>query len=152
MTRELIVTTEARGLSETINQLFKLSEKAMNNLEFVEFVKKMFAGSSALEIFRKLHNYLYTYIKYQQDDYEESITAPYLLSLQGYGDCDDFALYAYTALKILGFDASMMIMGEASGFGHIVAAVIYNGNLYIIDGTNSVFNQIPERYTRLKYV
>lgn len=151
MTRELVVVKPENGLSKTIELLYKLSDKSCNNPEFVSFVKKMFSGD-ALAAARKIHNYLFTYIRYQQDAYEESITAPHLLGITKAGDCDDMALYAYTAMKILGHDTSMMILGEGDGFSHILTTCIYDGNLIVIDGTNSVFNVIPEKYDRLKYV
>ncbi|MCK6613039.1 MAG: hypothetical protein L6Q47_02285 [Ignavibacteriaceae bacterium] len=93
-----------------------------------------------------------TYVKYINDDYEETLVAPYLLTQTG-GDCDDFSLFAYTALKILGLPAGLIIMGTGKGFDHIMT-VSYDetGKLYVIDGTNSQFNHIPLKYNRFRYV
>lgn len=153
VTRELFSVPAPAGLSETIKHLYRLAAKAENNQEFVAFVKKMFADRNPVESFRKIHRYLNTYVTYKPDQFDETLTAPYLLQTMG-GDCDDFSLFAYTALSILKIPAGLLILGsEGKGFEHI-AAVGWDqsGRMHVIDGTNSQFDVIPSKYTRFRYV
>lgn len=152
ITRELFTVPPVTALRETIKHLYRLSEKAVNNPDFCDFVKAKFSANTRIESFRLIHRYLNTYIKYIPDDFDETLTAPYLLAKTG-GDCDDFSLFAYTALKILNIPAGLLILGTLNGFEHICAVAWSNsGQMYVIDGTNSQFDNIPTKYTRFRYV
>jgi hypothetical protein len=93
------------------------------------------------------------------DDYDEKITAPYLLLKTKNGDCDDFALFSKTCLDILrayqksDWISSYWLLGKNyNEFTHIVCYAHRGRFLFsdrdpvIIDGANKVFNTINNKY------
>lgn len=97
---------------------------------------------------------------YKEDEFDETITAPYLLIETKQGDCDDFALFAKTCLDILGgwFTNYLLLGRERNKFTHIVTfahrgkfLLSYNDPV-IIDGANEEFNVISNAYKFRKLI
>ena len=69
----------------------------------------------------KIWNYIQNNFIYQDDPYDELITAPHKIIETKKGDCDDFSLFAKTCLDILGgFNTNYILFAkEKNNFSHI---------------------------------
>jgi len=150
----------ANGLKETINQMNYLEKLSFENPKFVKFVYQNFYSNCAACIPGKIWNYMQRNFQYVEDDYDEQITAPYLLIETKKGDCDDFSLFAKTCLDILGgwFTNYLLLGRERNRFSHIVCfahrgKILLNYNdPVVIDGANSEFNTISNAYRHRKLI
>lgn len=147
------------GLSETLNQMRYLEKLSFENPTFVKFVFENFYSNCAACIPGKIWKYIRSNFIYVQDEYDEQITAPYILLETKKGDCDDFALFAKTCLDMLGgWYTNYLLLGrERNQYTHIVCfahrgryLLNYNDPV-IIDGANEQFNTVSNDYkfTRL---
>lgn len=142
------------GLSETLNQMRYLEALSIKNQSFVKFVFQNFYSNCAACIPGKIWNYMKKNFTYVNDDYDEQITAPYLLIETKKGDCDDFALFAKTCLDILGgWYTNYLLLGRTrNGFTHIVCFAHRGKHLMsyidpvVIDGANEEFNKVSNEY------
>lgn len=140
------------SLKETIRLMKELEKKTLQNGEFINFVHKNFK-SNCFKCYPKLvHSYIVQNFRYKLDEFDEVIQAPYVLLQSKIGDCDDFALFGYCCLKILGQVPKYIVFGRIPGkFTHI--AVMINGQ--ILDGANAIFNDyemISKKYNYYLYV
>lgn len=148
------------GLSETLNQMRYLEKLSFKNPSFVKFVYQNFYSNCAACIPGKIWNYIKRNFTYVEDEYDETITAPYVLLETKKGDCDDFALFAKTCLDILGgwFTNYLLLGRNRNEYTHIVTfahrgkiLLSYNDPV-IIDGANDQFNTISNEYKFRKLV
>jgi hypothetical protein len=150
----------SNGLSETLNQMNYLEKLSFENPRFVKFVFENFYSNCAACIPGKIWNYMKRNFTYIEDDFDETITAPYILIETKKGDCDDFALFAKSCLDILGgwFTNYLLLGRERNEFTHIVCfahrgkfLLSYNDPV-IIDGANEIFNSISNVYLHRKLI
>jgi hypothetical protein len=150
----------SNGLSETLNQMNYLEKLSFENPQFVKFVFKNFYSNCAACIPGKIWNYMKKNFTYVEDDFDETITAPYILLETKKGDCDDFALFAKSCLDILGgWFTNYLLLGRGRNeFTHIVCfahrgkfLLSYNDPV-IIDGANEEFNIISNVYKHRKLI
>jgi hypothetical protein len=148
------------GLKETLNQMNYLEKLSFENPQFVKFVYQNFYSNCAACIPGKIWKYIKQNFTYIEDEYDETITAPYVLLDTKKGDCDDFALFAKTCLDILGgWYTNYLLLGRnLNEFTHIVTfahrgkmLLNYNDPV-IIDGANDEFNKISNQYRYRKIV
>lgn len=138
-----------QSLNETLKAMNQLENLTLKNQNFIDWTKKVFANDCRDCIPFKVWEFIYNHFRYVDDQYDEVIRAPYVLLYEKIGDCDDFALFAHTVLKILGFKPMYIMFGEyRNRFTHI--AVFCNDK--IIDGVNQNFNVIPIKYNFYKTV
>ena len=151
---ENIQVHPANGLKETLNQMRYLEKLSFENPSFIKFVYENFYSNCAACIPGKIWNYIKNNFIYLQDEFDETITAPYVLLETKKGDCDDFALFAKTCLDILGgwFTNYLLLGREKNQFTHIVCfahrgkyLLNYNDPV-IIDGANDQFNTVSTDY------
>jgi len=123
----------------------------LQNKIFIDFVKNSFKTQCGACIPKLIHQYIVKHFTYIPDQYDEVIQAPYILLNSKIGDCDDFSLFAFCALKILGKYPKYIVFGKSPGkFSHI--AVMIDGK--ILDGTNPSFNDwqsITKKYNYFLY-
>ena len=150
----------SNGLSETLNQMNYLEKLSFENPRFVKFVFENFYSNCTACIPGKIWNYIKRNFTYVEDEFDETITAPYLLIETKKGDCDDFALFSKTCMDILGgwFTNYLLLGRERNKFTHIVCfahrgkmLLSYNDPI-IIDGANEVFNSISNVYLHRKLI
>lgn len=150
----------SNGLSETINQMNYLEKLSFENPRFVKFVFENFYSNCAACIPGKIWKYMKANFQYKEDEFDETITAPYLLLETKQGDCDDFALFAKTCLDILGgWFTNYLILGRnRNQYTHVVCfahrgkfLLSYNDPI-IIDGANPEFNTISNEYKFRKII
>lgn len=122
---------------KTIEIMKLLERKTLINDEFINFVHRQFK-TNCFKCYAKLvHSYIVKNFRYKLDEFDEVIQAPYILLKSKIGDCDDFSLFAYCCLKILGQNPKYIVFGKVPGkFTHI--AVMINGQ--ILDGANKIFD------------
>lgn len=150
----------SQGLSETLNQMRYLEKLSFENPAFVKFVFQNFYSNCAACIPGKIWNYMKRNFTYVEDEYDETITAPYVLLETKKGDCDDFALFSKTCLDIIGgwFTNYLLLGRYQNEFTHIVTfahrgKILLNYNdPVIIDGANDQFNTISNEYKFRKLV
>jgi len=149
----------SNGLKETIAQMNFLEQKAINTPAFVTWVHKNLNSNCAPCIPGKVWKFMRNYFRFKKDDpFDEIVIAPYLMPDLRRGDCDDFSLFAKTCMDILGgWFTSYMVLGvERDVFTHVVLYANRGGSgnnvidPVIIDGANSVFNVMPEKYNWFK--
>lgn len=149
------------GLSETLNQMNYLEKLSFENPSFVKFVFENFYSNCSACIPGKIWKYMKANFEYVLDDpYDESLTAPYILTQTKKGDCDDFALFAKTCLDIIGgwFTNYLLLGRERNEFTHIVCFahrgkfLLSFNDPVIIDGANSEFNIISNVYKHRKLI
>ena len=148
----------SQGLKTTLAQMEFLKNKAVNNPQFVTWVYQQFSSKCISCVPGRLWKYMRQYFKFENDDpHDEILIAPYLMPDLRRGDCDDFSLFAKTCLDILGgFNARYMLLGvNRNEWTHIVVYCDrgYDGNVIdpvIIDGANSQFNVVPNKYNWYK--
>jgi hypothetical protein len=148
------------GLKETLNQMQYLEMLSLHNQDFIKFVFQNFYSSCLACIPAKIWNYMKNNFIYTIDEYDETLTAPYILIETKKGDCDDFALFAKTCLDILGgFYTNYLLLGRSKNeFTHIVCFA-HRGRYFmnyndpvIIDGANDLFNYVSNEYKFRKIV
>jgi len=148
------------GLAETLNQMNYLEKLSFENPTFVKFVFENFYSHCAACIPGKIWKYMKQNFVYVDDEFDEQITAPYLLIETKKGDCDDFALFAKTCLDILGgwFTNYLLLGRKFNQYTHIVCfahrgkfLMSYNDPL-VIDGANDEFNVISNAYRYRKII
>ena len=150
----------ARALPETLNQMNYLEKLSFENPTFVKFVYENFYSQCAACIPGKIWKYMRENFAYKEDDFDEQITAPYLLIETKQGDCDDFSLFAKTCMDILGgwFTHYLLLGKQLNQYTHIVVfahrgKILFNFNdPVIIDGANQVFNDINFLYRYRKLI
>jgi hypothetical protein len=157
----------SNGLSETLNQMRYLEQLSIQNPSFIKFCFDNFYSNCSACIPGKIWNYIKKNFQYIEDDYDETITAPYVLLETKKGDCDDFALFAKTCLDILeiyseqklGWKTSYLLLGRTrEGFTHIVCFAHRGKYLFgfndpvIIDGANDLFNTVSNEYKFRKLI
>lgn len=150
----------SNGLSETLNQMRYLERLSIENPTFVKFVFENFYSNCLPCIPGKIWKFIKNNFVYVEDDYDETITAPYVLLDTKKGDCDDFALFAKTCLDILGgFYTSYLLLGRnRNEFTHIVCFA-HRGKYFlnyndpvVIDGANEQFNTVSNEYKYRKII
>ena len=148
------------GLKETLNQMNYLEKLSFENPLFVKFVFENFYTQCLPCIPGKIWNYMRKNFTYIDDEFDETLTAPYLMLELKKGDCDDFALFAKTCLDILGgWYTNYLLLGRnRNEFTHIVTFahrgktfLSYNDPV-IIDGVNEEFNKINNQYRFRKLI
>lgn len=145
MIKAVLHTTYKNPVNETIRLMNDLCLQSMNKKDFVSYVQTLFYKYrlNPLALFRAIHSHILHYFTYVSDQYDETLISPYLMPKIKKGDCDDFSLYVFCVLKILGYNPNYILFGREPGqFTHI--AVISHG--VIIDGTNNHFNQFPQGF------
>ncbi len=151
----------ANGLSETLNQMRYLEKLSFDNPGFIKFVYQNFYSNCAACIPGKIWNYMQKNFVYVDDEFDETITAPYVLLETKRGDCDDFALFSKTCLDILGgwYTYYMLLGKNRNEYTHIVTFA-HRGKIglnnfndpVIIDGANDEFNTINNNYRFRKLI
>jgi|GEM_PF-3735594 len=132
-------------IDATIKLMHDLCLQSMQKKDFVSYVQSLFNKYklNPLILFRQIHSHCLHYFTYISDQYDETLISPYLMPKIKKGDCDDFSLYIFTALKIFGYKPEYILFAREPGqFSHI--AVICHG--VILDGTNNHFNQFPKGF------
>jgi len=161
----------SNGLSETLNQMRYLEQLSIQNPSFVKFCFDNFYSTCSGCIPGKIWNYIKKNFQYIDDDYDETIAAPYVLLEIKKGDCDDFALFSKTCLDILEiyseisglqkpcWNSSYLLLGRSiQGFTHIVCFAHRGKYLFgfndpvVIDGANDQFNVVSNEYKFRKIV
>src|SRR5690606_17347215 len=129
-----------QGLELTLKLMFEAEKIALKDRDFVKWVANNFKYFGTVEGKSFcVWNYVIHNFKFKQDDFDETIINPRLMPIIKKGDCDDFALFIKTVLKILGINSYYILFGKKiNEFSHV--AVFVNKNL-IIDGTNKEFNK-----------
>jgi hypothetical protein len=150
----------SNGLKETIIQMNYLEKLSFENPQFIKFVFENFYSACQACIPGKIWNYMKKNFQYVNDEFDEQITAPYLLIETKKGDCDDFALFSKTCLDILGgwFTNYLLLGRNRNEFTHIVTfehrgkfLLNYNDPV-IIDGANDEFNTVSNQYQFRKII
>lgn len=130
-------------LAHTLVLMQALVNITLTNQTFVQWCKIHFCTRRSVPIEKQIHSYILKNYQYVEDRKDEELKAGYVLQHQKKGDCDDFAIFAVSVLKIFGLPAKLVLFGkEKNRYTHICAA----SDTYLIDGTNSIFDQIPENY------
>jgi hypothetical protein len=156
-----ISVTPIQGLNKTIQVMNVLQKYSLQKTDFIKFVYQNFSSNCVACIPGKIWNYMIKNFKYISDDpFDEIITAPYVLIDTKQGDCDDFSLFAKTCLDILGgWNTNYLLLSkEKNNWSHITCFAnrgIFNNTFIdpvIIDGANSNFNELPEKYKFYKLI
>ncbi len=148
------------GLRETIIQMNLIERKAFQNQKFVTWSHKYFYSDCESCLPGKVWRYMREYFLYERDDpHDELIIAPYLMPDLRRGDCDDFSLFAKSVIDIIGgWHTSYIVFAKEKGSYTHIAVFAHRGtpndqiDPVIIDGVNSEFNSIPEKYNYWKLV
>lgn len=141
------------GLQETINQMYLLESKALQNLNFKRWAHSFFQSHCIACYPGEIWKYMRRYFLFVNDTpHDEVIIAPYLMPSLRRGDCDDFALFSKTVLDILGgWKTSYILFGrERDQFTHIATYATRLNDVVIIDGASKIFNDYPEKYNWYK--
>lgn len=134
-------------LEETLSAMKQMELESAMNYFFQKFVTKTFCN--ATDKLKAVWEFASKNFKYVDDEADETLIAPKWMTILRAGDCDDFALFIKTCLRVLGITANFLLAGKTlEGFTHI--AVISNG--IILDGTSDKFNYLPKEYINLKVV
>ena len=157
---EKISVPASQGLKNTIARMNFLESKSIQDVQFVKFVFQTFQSNCLACIPGKIWNYMLTNFSYQNDPYDELITAPHKLIETKKGDCDDFSLFAKTCLDIIGgFNTNYILFAkEKNSFSHIACFCnrgVWNNTFIdpvVIDGANKNFNIIPTQYKFCKLI
>jgi len=158
LTLEQIQVHPNSALKQTIVYMNLLEDKAIKKQKFVTWVYQNFSGECAPCLPGKVWRYMRETFLYDRDDpHDELIIAPYLMPDLRRGDCDDFALFGKTVIDIIGgwFTYYILFGKEKGAYSHIaVYAHRGSGNNpvdpVIVDGVNSEFNSISEKYNYYK--
>lgn len=137
-----------QSLKSTMVVMRDLINKTLIDNEFICFVHRTFKTRCGDCVPKIIHSYVVQNFHYKEDVYDEVIQAPYILIKSRTGDCDDFALFIYCALRILGHAPKFIVFGKAPGkFSHI--AIMVNGQ--IVDGTNANYNDYETILKKYNY-
>ena len=102
------------------------------------------------DLYRKVWEYVQNNFKYEDDPVDEQITAPKWLIEIKKGDCDDFATFIKTVLKVFGIESDFLVCGrERENYSHVVVRT-HDG--VVLDGTNDKFNCLNPQYVFCKVV
>ena len=156
---KIISVAPEHGLNATLSEMNRLETLSIKNPEFIKFIIETFSGCVPCYP-GKIWRYIREKFIYTPDEYDESMTAPYLLVKSREGDCDDFSLFAKTCLDILGgWFTNYLLLGKTKdGFSHIVVFAHRGRSLFryidpvVIDGANSEFNTVKSIYINRKFV
>ena len=141
-----ITVANAVGLEKTLDLMNLMELENSLNHFFINFCQRFFSSLPVNSIPKAVWKFVLKYFTYQDDLYDEQLTAPkYLLSTRK-GDCDDFALFIKTVLTVFNIPANYLLAGNENGFSHIVV-ILEDGT--ILDGTNNKFNFLDKnKYTK----
>ena len=156
------------SLKTTLTVIRSLENIALNDPQFVQWVKNHFSNECGICLLKKVWQYVQINFRYVDDSYlfqniipyikhdEESFTfikgfdepdevviSPAWLIQIRKGDCDDFSLFIHTVLTIMKIPCQYMLLAAKDNMPtHIVVTALDT----IIDGANSKFNVIPQKY------
>ena len=149
-------------LNKTLQLMNVLEQYSFQKPAFIKFVYQNFSSNCAACVPGKIWNYMIKNLKYISDDpFDEIITSPYILTETKKGDCDDFSLFAKTCLDIIGgWNTNYLLLSKEknNSWSHICCFAnrgIFNNTFIdpvIIDGANTKFNELPEKYKFYKLV
>ena len=154
---KILKVDPSKALVSTLREMYRLEKLSIQNPSFIKFVFENFTGCLPC-IPGKIYNYIRENFIYTPDEYDESIKAPHVLIRLKKGDCDDFALFAKTILDILGgWNNNYLLLGKTmEGFTHIAVfanrgrSILNYIDPVVIDGANSQFNVIDQKYINRK--
>ena len=160
ITLKNIAVPPSQGLNRTLLEMNYLEKLSFQKPEFIKFVHQNFYSECTACIPGKIWKYMQANFNYKDDEYDETITAPYLLVELKEGDCDCFSLFAKTCLDILGgWYTNYLLLGRnRNEYTHIVVFAHRGKNVFgyndpiIIDGASNQFNFIKDEYKYRKLV
>jgi hypothetical protein len=156
---QIINVNPIHGLNATLSEMKRLESLSFHVPSFLKFVHETFGGCIACYP-GKIWEYMRKNFTFIPDEYDETITAPYILLQTKQGDCDDFALFSKTVLDILGgWNTNYLLLGRTlGGYSHVATFANRGRSLFkfidpvVIDGANNNFNTIKSDYRYSKLV
>lgn len=139
-------------LNFVLAKMYLLENESVLNPAFRNFCFENFSQfQSNLELYQNLHSFVFYNFTYKEDlDNQEILISPKHNIFIKSGDCDDFALFIKSVLRVFNIPAFYILLGKNENeYSHI--AVITHDN-FLIDGTNDQFNQIPNKYKFFKVI
>jgi hypothetical protein len=130
------------SLKSTLYVMRELERIAINDKNFVAWVKSNFNKKCGTCLLKEIWNYIQNNFQYVEDSFDEVVISPVWLLDIKQGDCDDFALFIHTILTIMGVSSKYILLGATKQFTHIA---VYSMGM-VIDGANPNFNIIPTKY------
>lgn len=148
--------------NERLKPTFKKDVLNVNDAGLKQKWKALYDELYRADIYEKLQkvNTFFNKNKYTDDldnwGAEEYWATPREFMLKGRGDCEDYAVAKYYALKALGVPPKSMVLvsviDDKSGMGHLVLSVSYAGSFYILDNNgNTVYRNGTKNFYKPRY-
>lgn len=126
----------------------ELERIAVNDNNFVSWVKANFKRQCGTCLLKDIWNYIQNHFQYVEDIFDEVIISPVQLLVIKQGDCDDFSLFTHTILTIMGIPRKYILLGATKQYTHIA---VYSMGI-TVDGANPNYNIIPEKYKYFDFI
>lgn len=156
MIQEKIIEVKPyKSIEKTLGILFDLENQSLKDKGFVDFIKKYFANNiykNEVDFIKFVHSFVFENMKYADDIYDETLISPRIQIHIMQGDCDDFALFSKTILRMFNITSKYILLAkEQNNFSHI-ALIIPKYNIFF-DATNKIFNNnIDAKYLYYKII
>lgn len=139
---KIIDIKDYKALDKTLALLKELEMQSLMDKDFNEYVKENITSKiyqNIFEFIKYLHLFIFKKMTYTDDFYDETLISPRVMIKIMRGDCDDFALFGKTILRLVGIRSNYILLAKERGnFSHI-ALVLPDYNIFF-DSTNSKFN------------
>jgi hypothetical protein len=100
------------------------------------------------DLLYKIHYWVVNNIDYIDDQFDETIISPRIMTSILKGDCDDMSLFIKSCISCFNVPSKYLLLGKKFGnFSHIANGKLFPEGWIYVDGTSKYFNLFPrQRY------